>query len=103
MRIEVDTKHDSKEDIKKVIKMLTHLVENSAVFSEFAQVSSTQSTTPQSYDSFPGLGFMDSSSAPSDTSSSSTAQGSSSSGSSTNHSQTEAQDKDFDFNDLETF
>ncbi|MBD3259908.1 hypothetical protein GF371_04740 [Candidatus Woesearchaeota archaeon] len=32
MRIEIDTNRDSKEDIRKIIRMLTHLVGDHAVF-----------------------------------------------------------------------
>ncbi len=95
MRIEVDTKHDSKEDIKKVIKMLAHLVEDSATFDAFSS-SSEPTTQNASYNSFPGMGFMDSGS--------STSSQSDTSSSSLSQSEAQKENKgDFDFTDLETF
>jgi hypothetical protein len=57
MRIEVDTSKDSKEDIKKVIRMLNHLVEDSMAFNQVSQA--INETSQQSYGEMPGLGFMD--------------------------------------------
>lgn len=67
MKIEIDTKHDSKEEIRKVIRMLNHLVEDSNAFGSYSDSNisggsisgSTNSSTSPSYDSIPGLGFME--------------------------------------------
>jgi uncharacterized protein (UPF0147 family) len=60
MKIEVDTKHDSKEEIKKLIKMLSHLVEDTAVFGQVSAAMSAEETPASAFQEMPGLGFMDS-------------------------------------------
>ncbi len=73
MKIEIDTKRDSKDEIKKVIKMLQHLVEDDAYFEAGNSAQSMQQSSggpfgsgdssasgSSSYSSneMPGLGFL---------------------------------------------
>ncbi|MBW3011443.1 hypothetical protein KY335_03620 [Candidatus Woesearchaeota archaeon] len=63
MKIEIDTLRDSKEDIKKIIKMLMHLIEDHAAFDiGFAKTNNTEGKEDpySSENSSLNLGFLDS-------------------------------------------
>ena len=62
MQISVDTKHDSQEDIRKVIAMLQHLVGDKVVITN-APSAPSESPEQQSNDMFANL-FEDSSQSP---------------------------------------
>ena len=54
MKIEIDTKHDSPDEIKKVIKMLQHLV-GEHPYSNSEKIIEQSSFNPESADSFTAM------------------------------------------------
>lgn len=62
MKIEIDTVRDSKDDIKKIIKMLMHLIEDHAAFDMgFAKANPDQKKDPYSSENNSlNLDFLDS-------------------------------------------
>ncbi len=61
MKIEIDTIRDSKDDIKKIIKMLMHLLEDHAAFDLGIAKTNPEAKDPYSSENNNlNLGFLDS-------------------------------------------
>jgi hypothetical protein len=56
MKIEIDTKRDSKEDILKIIRMLQSMVREGSPYSSSSSSDSSDSSSPESP---VGLGILD--------------------------------------------
>jgi len=85
MKIEIDTKRDSKDEIKKIIKMLHHLIEETAYFN--SDTPNKEISSSYSSSEMPGLGFL----------------GEDSPVIENNNREKEDKDNELDFDSLETF
>ncbi|MBW3013537.1 hypothetical protein KY340_05025 [Candidatus Woesearchaeota archaeon] len=60
MRIEIDTHRDSKEDIKRIIRMLVHLVGEHAIFDKAIHSYQQESKEEEKGPDMVNLNFLDS-------------------------------------------